>query len=203
MPAPLNANDPRVKRTRQLLYQALFSLLAEKSFPSISVQDIAERATLNRATFYAHFVDKYDLIDSMMRDQFRQTLERAVPADVPFSIDSLRTLSLTVLSFLANLEGHCKPADRQFDPMLEKAVQEVLSAFILRWLSQLPHAAENCSGSRETLAAMMSWGIFGVAAQWSRGDRAQSADQIATQIVEVLSRGMTASLGTATPALTR
>ena len=47
--------DPRVTRTRKLIRDSLTSLLAEKSFESISVQDIAERATVNRATFYAHF----------------------------------------------------------------------------------------------------------------------------------------------------
>jgi len=64
----MNPNDPRVKRTRQLLQQALMDLLREKGFQAITVQDIAERATLNRATFYAHFTDKYDLIDNVMRE---------------------------------------------------------------------------------------------------------------------------------------
>ncbi|MBI4304912.1 MAG: TetR family transcriptional regulator, partial [Chloroflexi bacterium] len=48
-----NPQDPRVKRTRKLLHDAFDSLLSEKSFEAITVQDIAERATVNRATFYA------------------------------------------------------------------------------------------------------------------------------------------------------
>jgi hypothetical protein len=51
MVAPVNQNDPRVKRTRQLLQRAFVDLIHEKSFEAITVQDIAERATLNRATF--------------------------------------------------------------------------------------------------------------------------------------------------------
>jgi AcrR family transcriptional regulator len=51
--------DPRVRRTRQLLQDALLALLAEKRFEAITVQDITERATLNHATFYAHFADKW------------------------------------------------------------------------------------------------------------------------------------------------
>jgi AcrR family transcriptional regulator len=43
--------DPRVKRTRQLLVQAFFELLSAKDFEVVSVQDIAEKATVNRATF--------------------------------------------------------------------------------------------------------------------------------------------------------
>ena len=45
--------DPRVKRTRQLLQNALMELVQEKSQGSITVQDIAARAEVNRATFYA------------------------------------------------------------------------------------------------------------------------------------------------------
>ena len=49
--------DPRVKRTRKLLQQAFLELFQEKGFAAISIQDITERATANRATFYAHFAD--------------------------------------------------------------------------------------------------------------------------------------------------
>src|SRR5207245_2778046 len=55
--------DPRVKRTRKLLQQAFIELFQEKGFAAISIQDITERATVNRATFYAHFPDKYALLD--------------------------------------------------------------------------------------------------------------------------------------------
>jgi AcrR family transcriptional regulator len=55
----LHEADPRVKRTRQLLLQAFTAVLAEKrSIPSITIRDITQRATVNRATFYAHFEDK-------------------------------------------------------------------------------------------------------------------------------------------------
>ena len=57
--------DPRIRRTRQMLFQAFQDLLAEKTFDLISVQDIAERSTLNRATFYDHFTDKFALLEAM------------------------------------------------------------------------------------------------------------------------------------------
>jgi AcrR family transcriptional regulator len=43
--------DPRIRRTRQLLQGALLQLLGSKSFDDISVQDITDAATVNRATF--------------------------------------------------------------------------------------------------------------------------------------------------------
>ena len=68
--------DPRVKRTRQMLEQAFMEAVQEKGFQSVSVQDIAERAGVNRATFYAHFEDKYALLDHSIRQGFRQELEK-------------------------------------------------------------------------------------------------------------------------------
>ncbi len=52
-----NRLDPRVRRTRELLQGALRKLLDQKRFDDITVQDITEAATLNRATFYAHYPD--------------------------------------------------------------------------------------------------------------------------------------------------
>ena len=68
--------DPRVKRTRSLILQAFGELLAEKGFEAISVQDITDKAEINRATFYKHFVDKYALLDYTIKERFKQEIEK-------------------------------------------------------------------------------------------------------------------------------
>ncbi len=55
LPNPDEKLDPRVRRTRGLILSSFESLLAEKNFEGISVQDVTEKAQINRATFYAHF----------------------------------------------------------------------------------------------------------------------------------------------------
>lgn len=55
--------DPRVRRTRHLLRSALIELIPEKGYENIRIQDITDRATLNRATFYLHYRDKDDLLE--------------------------------------------------------------------------------------------------------------------------------------------
>jgi AcrR family transcriptional regulator len=60
--SPPNPQDPRVKRTQKCLWEALRTLLEERSFEQISVTDICEEATINRTTFYKHFESKYDLL---------------------------------------------------------------------------------------------------------------------------------------------
>ncbi|GAF07771.1 TetR/AcrR family transcriptional regulator [Paenibacillus pini] len=62
MAAQMKKTDPRVVRTQRLLRKAMFELMEEREFEHITVQDIADRATIKRATFYLHFNDKQDLV---------------------------------------------------------------------------------------------------------------------------------------------
>ena len=54
--------DRRIQRTRQLLQDALISLILEIGYDSVRVQDITDRANLGRATFYLHYRDKEELL---------------------------------------------------------------------------------------------------------------------------------------------
>lgn len=60
--------DPRVRRSRQWLQDALKGLVQEQTYESITVQTIAARADVNRTTFYQHFRDKDELLGSIMSD---------------------------------------------------------------------------------------------------------------------------------------
>jgi AcrR family transcriptional regulator len=67
-----NPLDRRVRRTRHALEQALISLILEKGYDSVTIEDITNRADLGRTTFYLHYRDKEDLlmqtIDSIAED---------------------------------------------------------------------------------------------------------------------------------------
>ena len=80
--------DRRVERTRQLLRDALVSLIREKGFAALSVQEIIDRANVGRATFYAHFDNKEDLLmagleglRASLNELQRQALAREVPPE--------------------------------------------------------------------------------------------------------------------------
>lgn len=60
--SPPSPSDPRVRRTRRLLREAVLALAAERDFSAITVRDITRRAEVNRATFYLHYRDKDDLV---------------------------------------------------------------------------------------------------------------------------------------------
>src|SRR5438105_749468 len=75
-PSEAKKLDPRVIRTRQLLREALVAIILEKGYDATSIQDIAERAGLRRATFYLHYKDKDELLLSMLRDTLEALMQQ-------------------------------------------------------------------------------------------------------------------------------
>ncbi|MDR3575716.1 MAG: TetR/AcrR family transcriptional regulator [Anaerolineaceae bacterium] len=180
--------DPRVKRTRKLLEQAFMELMLEKGFQSITIQDVTERATVNRATFYAHFEDKFDLLDSYMREQFEEWLSQKAPISSEFDLPRLHQLVATVFEFLYQIEQHCSTADKQVEPMFETAVQDELEEYLLAWFKRLPPERIPPDIHPEIGALVWSWAIFGAGIHWARRPRALSADEMAAQVTAILLR---------------
>ncbi len=61
---PGNILDRRVQKTRKLLQDALIELVSEKGFESVTIKEILDRANVGRSTFYTHFQDKHELLQS-------------------------------------------------------------------------------------------------------------------------------------------
>lgn len=180
----MNETDPRVRRTRKLLHDALVELLQEKGFHAISVQDIADRSTVNRATFYAHFEDKYALLDYVVGERFRDELRRAGLDAAAFDEANLRKLVATVLHFVRSFHSGCRPADRDLQPMLETRMQSELASFLGSWLG------EQSTGSRQAAAKVAGWAIFGSAIDWSRGDTTETLDARSDEVLDFLLNGL-------------
>lgn len=187
MTTPVNPHDPRVKRTRQLLLQALIALVEERhNLHSISVQEVAKRATVNRATFYAHFDDKYALLQYWMHQKHHQILTSQFTASSTLQLSTLRQLIRSVFDLLALFRSYLKPADRQYEPLFENVLQQELYALLLRWLKQVPSEVSLQEEAGEITAQVISWAILGSAAQWSRGDQTVSAEEMTRRVLSVV-----------------
>jgi AcrR family transcriptional regulator len=171
--------DPRIRRTRQMLFQAFRDLLGEKAFDVISVQDIAERSTLNRATFYDHFTDKFALLEAMIGDQFSARIEARLGRIAGTCETTLRQLILATCDFLGEISSGCQKHQRQFEPIVESRVKTILREILLEGLRS--HQAKN----PELKATMVSWAIAGAALQWSR-ERETTPDHLADAVLPTL-----------------
>ena len=71
--------DLRVVKTKNLIYKALIELMKEKTFEEIKVSDICNKAMINRSTFYAHYIDKYELLVdfiNIVKDELTSELKK-------------------------------------------------------------------------------------------------------------------------------
>ena len=186
-----NSSDPRVQRTRQLLLEAFMALVQEKrTIHSISIQEIARRATVNRATFYAHFEDKYALHADWSREKFQQALVCQLPASSTLQRETLHRLILAVFNFMALSRRYYRPSNRQFEALYEMVIQQELYDLLLRWLQQVPSEIPRPVETIETTAQAISWAIFGPAAQWSRGDQNISKEIMAHHVLTIVVAGL-------------
>jgi len=175
--------DPRIRRTRQLLQQALVKLMETKEFEKISVQDITEAATVNRATFYDHYGDKFALLECMVAARFQELLaQRGVQFDGTCA-SALRALVLGVCDYLAGTPGVACERQRQMEPHLESAVIGVVRHMILEGLKQHPPAR---GVSPEMIATTVSWAIYGAAKEWVRTPNRCRSEQIVETVVTLV-----------------
>lgn len=178
--------DPRILRTRRLLLDALGSLLREKSFEAITVGEIAERATLNRVTFYAHFADKYALLEYSMRTAIREQLAAQLSSYPALSEPGLQKLILVVCNFLADVEGHCPPPHGQMQPLMEKQITQEVYSVLLSWLEAAkPRRSANLP-TAEQAATVSAWAIYGAAFQWSQQAKPQLAVEFVRQVLPLI-----------------
>ena len=181
--------DPRVKRTRELIIRAFNELVAEKGHTGLTVQEIAERATINRATFYAHFNDQYELFDHVISEAFREELRRRLPDSSGLSEENLKALILAACDYLAGLNTACSRTDQQFKPLIEARVQSELYELLLGWIEASP-LTDSRSANAGIMASVVSWAIFGAGLQWSRHGEVGSAEEVADQALPVIVGGL-------------
>lgn len=188
--------DRRVKRTRTLLQQALIELLQERSFTSITILDITERANINRATFYAHFPDKYALLDSMLRERFQQTITSRFPATLKWEEANVRTLIRASIEFVDDVQRLCRPfVDTQFELLVGKIVQQEIAHLLQAWLKDVPGLKTSPRVRLKTVVSTMSWVIFGAVIDWTLNtqmldEHVLSPDEITNQVFLVLTEGV-------------
>ena len=179
--------DPRVKRTRSLILAAFEELLPEKGFQSLTVQDITDKAEINRATFYAHFADKYDLLDQSIRQTFRQELEKRTLNACHYTEENLRILIVAVCEFVSHAHTHCTTAQPQFEALVETQVKKQLQGLLQMWLEK-----EETNIDAKTSATAASWAVYGLVSQWSHGKEAERlpAEQFAEQVFPLIAANL-------------
>lgn len=99
--------DPRILRTRQLLKDAFIELLQEMDVEKISVNRIAERATINRVTFYLHYKDIPDMLEKLA-DEMVEDIKQCINEPNVEMQEGETENSRTLVSLLQHIADHAK-----------------------------------------------------------------------------------------------
>jgi len=182
-----DVRDPRIRRTRQLLQGALSTLLQSKNFEDISVQDITEAATVNRATFYDHYNDKFALLDALVAGGFHKLLHErqiqfvqfdgACPAAATAIIRATCDYLVEIRESHPNCDGRTA-----FEPLIDAAI----IGAIRRVLTAQSCETATDSQLSEIAASGAAWAIYGAALQWSLAIDRAPVDVVVPQILALV-----------------
>lgn len=187
--------DPRVIRTRQLLRDALIELIPEKGFDALTVQDITDRATLNRATFYLHYREKIDLL----MDVFDELTGEFIPLP---KVDITALSTIDAFPALVPIFDHVAEYADFYRSILGK---EGVSAFAVRvqghieevglkWFSDLKLKNGKIAVSPEIAIHFLGSAYMGAIAWWLDNDMPQSSEHMAEQLTHLTIYGLRRSM---------
>jgi AcrR family transcriptional regulator len=177
--------DPRQKRTRKLLQDALRKLLRERPFEEILVQDITDRATVNRATFYDHYTDKFGLFEAMVAGDFHELLKQRNICFDETCPTATKAIVLAVCDYLKEIHRNKKQcaSKASFGPLLDSAVARAIRIVVLDGLAK--RSTRN-GVPPDVLASTISSAIYGATREWFYSKRRLGNEEFVSFIAGVV-----------------
>lgn len=177
----MNASDGRVRYTRMMIEQSFLKLLREKPLAKITVTELCEKAQINRATFYKHYLDVPDLLEKIEETLFNQI--RA----------SLGAEDLKLKTFLVKMMDYTKQHQERFmavggsngDPDL------MTKTFAVCYESAYPLLARNLQtlseSEKQMLFQFLSHGAGAALTWWIRHGMREPPEDVAQFILAACS----------------
>ncbi|MFD2331052.1 TetR/AcrR family transcriptional regulator [Cohnella sp. GCM10020058] len=191
--------DRRKARTRQLLYDALMTLLQEKNADAITVTDVADRADVNRGTFYLHYRDVGDMLQQLKDDVFTRMrgcveklditeairyIDKEEPYPVSIAIFEEVARHGEFLRIMLGQQGDLSFA-RQLRELFATRVQAKLGTF----------SPEDRAVPLDYLVSYIASANFGIVTHWLDTGRQLAPRQMAKMMVNLMSYGPLVSGG--------
>jgi AcrR family transcriptional regulator len=176
--------DPRIRRTRKLLQGALGKLMETKSFDEISVQDITEAATVNRATFYDHYTDKFALMEAMIAGSFHELLHERQLRYQTGCPAALQAIIQATCDYLvqAHSRGECG-RQTAFAPLMDAAVAKAIQRLLIEGYQREKRPT---TISPELIAASASAAICAGVKQWFSTPDHSPVEDLVAQLQQVI-----------------
>jgi AcrR family transcriptional regulator len=185
------SEDLRVRRTQKFLWEALLSLLEERSFETISVTDICERAMVHRATFYKHYESKQDLTLQGIKSLISQ-LERETKQEERGKRESeLHSRLIVIFKHFARYNHFYKFLlyEENFISLQHLLLKEIETSAEDRIKSHLLRNGKSVSIPPTIIVQFDTGAIVSVLVWWLKNDMPVSAEQVACHLSHLLYKG--------------
>lgn len=204
--------DRRKARTRRLLREALFALMLEKGYETITIEDITERADVGRTTFYLHYKDKEELLLESIEAialELREQITRSVQTAPQNHISASNQRVFPQLAITLLLQ-HAAENARLYLPILRGEGTPRAPAHIRALIHQISleyFARRGASSSEQSsplllqaLINFFSSSLLGMLTWWLENNFPYSPEQMAELYLQLFYRGTASLLTSTTPA---
>ncbi|MFD6210133.1 TetR/AcrR family transcriptional regulator [Peribacillus sp. NPDC060253] len=114
----MKVQNIRSTPTRKTIVKAFTELLREKEIEKVTIKNITEQANINRATFYAHFEDKYQLFDEMIKDSATNILKKHTKEVNIWNEKGIECLFQAIFEYLQQVKNSCPYSYQNLFPLL-------------------------------------------------------------------------------------
>ncbi|MDQ0246652.1 AcrR family transcriptional regulator [Bacillus fengqiuensis] len=194
--------DRRVKKTKQALKESFISLLSEKGFQAVTVQDITKRADVNRATFYSHYQDKHDMLEQMIAEILQEFTDAINSTPVDSKSQAITKESRPNAAFVRMFEQIQKHADFYNVMLSKKGIPGfwrqmygiIRECFYQRRLKLQPDD-QQLIVPKDILSSFTSSSYLGMIMYWLESGMVYTPEYMATQLTLLTSLGPSAAAG--------
>jgi AcrR family transcriptional regulator len=155
--------DPRVLRTRKLIMDSFIELSGKKEFKDITIKDITTEAMINRATFYYHFEDIYNLLEKVLSEVLLVNLNYELYQNDELDEEAYIRIFNAITNFQKSLSNRCH---RGYEDTIARIIREQLEIIFYKMLLKQNRTEED--EALKITAVILSWGIYGASVEWKR-----------------------------------
>lgn len=176
--------DRRVKKNQTAIMNALMHLIAEKEFDKITINDIAERADVNRGTVYSHYSDKYDLLDKCIENQLIHLVAMCYSADAMGPFPTKTPLLRTIKEIEKNALLYKALLSMKDVPSFRVHLNRIMNKQFMEHITEFNVGLDDLGKS--IFAQFMSSAIVGVIEWWFAQSMPCSAEELTERLWSLL-----------------
>lgn len=172
--------DPRIIRTKHLLVDAFLKVSKEKDLTEITVKNITDIATVNRATFYSHFNDKYEILDYTLSVTILKDLNDTLSISKTINSNVLSQLFVAISNYMLDVKQSCERNKEAFCNQahyrIKHELEDILGIMLENTYPEHPRHSIVAS------ATFLSSGICGLAKHWLDNSQASPDEFIESHL---------------------